>query len=145
MLQDSNLIASFWVPGKPRSQLRPRAVRTLTGKVRVYSAGSAADWKAAIRAAAHRHTPASALDGPLAIVLRFYFKRPRRLWGDEHSIEAIPYTAKPDLDNLEKPVLDALTAAQWWRDDAQIVRLQSSKHYAPKELGAGVMVRIYRE
>ena len=46
---------------------------------------------------------------------------------------------KPDCDNLSKTVLDALTGVLW-RDDAQVVDLHVTKHYAA-EAGAVITVR----
>ena len=37
--------------------------------------------------------------------------------------------SKPDLDNLEKAVMDALTTAGVWCDDAQVVEKHSAKVY----------------
>lgn len=36
-------------------------------------------------------------------------------------------TTKPDLDNLEKAVMDALTTAKWWTDDSIVVDKRSVK------------------
>ena len=50
-------------------------------------------------------------------------------------------TAKPDLDNLEKGVWDALTAVGVWKDDAQVVSSATSKvRAAPGEEGATIVV-----
>lgn len=146
MLSQMKLYAAFWVPGKPRAQQRPRAVQTLTGKVRVYDSGNANDWKAAIAGCSRSKRPAAPLPGPVGVELRFFFARPRRLWPARHPDGAVPCVAKPDLDNLEKPVLDVLTREGWWRDDAQVCSLSSSKHYAARAgAGAGVMVGVYIE
>ena len=49
--------------------------------------------------------------------------------------------SKPDLDNLEKAVLDAGNAL-WWVDDAVIVFVCKSKRYAAPwdEWGPGVLI-----
>lgn len=36
---------------------------------------------------------------------------------------------RPDIDNLSKAVLDAMTGAGVWNDDAQVVRLVAEKRY----------------
>lgn len=39
-------------------------------------------------------------------------------------------TARPDIDNYAKTILDALTRAMFWMDDNQIVDLHARKYYA---------------
>ena len=42
-------------------------------------------------------------------------------------------SAKPDLDNMVKAVLDALNkSGRWWADDAQVARLIATMAYAEK-------------
>lgn len=65
-----------------------------------------------------------ALQGPLAVEIEFHFAKPKSVKREYH-------TVKPDLDNLQKAVLDSLNGIVW-RDDAQITDLQGRKWYADK-------------
>lgn len=42
----------------------------------------------------------------------------------------IKHTKRPDVDNMAKAVLDALSHGLAWEDDSQIVRLSITKEYA---------------
>jgi Holliday junction resolvase RusA-like endonuclease len=57
----------------------------------------------------------------------------------------IPYTKKPDIDNIAKIVLDGLNGVAY-EDDKQIVALFIKKHYINNELEEpSIQVRIYGE
>jgi len=122
--------SAFFVRGSPIAAPRPRA-----GRFRVYHDNRADPWKSQVVFAfiSLRQAP---LQGPVELNLQFLFQRPKkdavRFWRD----------SKPDLDNLEKAVMDALTGARAWFDDAQVVRLQSIKRYALSDESAGVYVEI---
>ena len=48
----------------------------------------------------------------------------------------------PDLDKLLRAIFDALTDAQVWADDGQVVWVQTSKHYAMPGQQVGVSIQI---
>ncbi len=52
-------------------------------------------------------------------------------------------TTKPDLDKLERAILDALTKSGVIKDDALVVDLVASKHYAD-ENRPGVLIELSR-
>ena len=58
--------------------------------------------------------------GLLRVDIDFYFARPQRLLGSKHAAGPIRKGSKPDRDNLDKAVLDALTKAGLWEDDDQV-------------------------
>lgn len=41
-----------------------------------------------------------------------------------------PKTTKPDVDNLAKLILDAMTKSRYWKDDNQVAELSISKHWS---------------
>lgn len=110
------------VLGNPKAQPRPRATTRGTF-ARVYNPSTATEWKRLIIAASNE---AGLGDKPLegAVHLRLLFllqrpKKPKRLQA----------TGKPDVDNLAKAVMDALSTAGWWNDDAQVTTLVVTKQY----------------
>lgn len=133
--------AWFQVRGLPKGQPRPRAF-VRGGKARVHDPSTAEGWKSAVVAAGAEHRPTSPIEGPIVVELEFFMPRPARLLRKKDPAEAIPHTAKPDIDNLTKAVLDALTHDGWWRDDSQVIKLEVSKYYAPKDEHAGASVYI---
>jgi Holliday junction resolvase RusA-like endonuclease len=140
---------SFDVYGIPKAQPRPRAFARKMGNkyvARVFEAGTAEEWKSLIAAAAKPHTPPTPILGPVRVDLRFFFPRPKShfLTGKNAAFlrDDAPWwhTAKPDRDNLEKAVLDALTQlGGFWRDDSQVCDGWVLKQYGSHP---GVMVSI---
>lgn len=71
--------------------------------------------------------PKKPSDKPIALTICLYFsvKSPKKLWGTYK-------TTRPDCDNYAKELIDAMTDIGFWKDDAQIVDLHITKHYAEK-------------
>jgi len=136
----------FFARGLPKAQPRPRATsfRSKDGRrrTRVYDAGSADAWKAEVVAAGRPHRPRQPLAGPLTVHLTFYLPRPGRLQRRKDPDGPIPHDVKPDKDNLEKAVLDALTGDSWWNDDCQVFAGHTEKYYAAKADDPGCLVEV---
>ncbi len=82
-------------------------------------------------AQAVQHAPAAPLQGPLAVRLVCTFQPPAA-WPKWKAarMDEVPHDTKPDVDNLQKAALDALTkTGAFWRDDAQITRIAVEKRY----------------
>lgn len=80
-----------------------------------------------------QRTPEKPLEGPLG--LEFIAGMPIPASTPKNAREAmlrgeIAHTKKPDLDNLGKQLLDAMTRAKFWHDDKQVVSLRCAKRYA---------------
>mgnify|MGYP000961803745 CR=1 FL=1 len=124
----------FFVPGIPKAQ--PRVKACLRGAhAGVYTPKTADDWKRAVMIAA-KDLSGAVLDEPLCLRVIFYLPAPKR----RHSPS--PFVAvKPDLDNLLKALMDALTAIGVWIDDSRVVEIFASKKYAIEDrCGAEVFI-----
>lgn len=119
---------TFFVTGSPKGQPRPRATRR-GNHAGVYDPGTADAWKSAIRCD-WKALGEDLFATPVKVELRFIFTRPKshlnkhgepKLSAPKHHIQ------KPDVDNLAKAVLDALTDAGAWRDDNQVSHLSVRK------------------
>ena len=122
------------VYGEPKAQPRPRATAR-GGFARVYNPSTADEWKQAIVDAARNM--GEPFLGPVSLEIRFDMPRPKSMRGTDQK----PHTVKPDIDNLVKAVMDALTTAIWWIDDSQVWRISTSKQYAAKGEPSGVLIR----
>lgn len=135
---DWQQIASFFVPGEPKAQPRPRARAIPTSRRRgnrcgciaqVYNPGDADGWKKLVGNYSMRHRPAEKLLCPVRLDMVVFMPRPKYMEHHKYSSGPLPYTAKPDRDNLDKAVLDALGDIDWWRDDAQVCAGEVVKVY----------------
>lgn len=96
-----------------------------------------------------RRTGTSAFEKnvPLRVELTFVFNRPQRQLGTGRNAGRTKKTApahlvyKPDIDNLEKFVLDVCNN-EVWHDDCQVVSLSAIKRYARDGESAHTEVRI---
>jgi Holliday junction resolvase RusA-like endonuclease len=111
----------------------------------MYDPGTAEGWKGCIAMAAETHCPAVPLDGPVSVSIDFLFQRPGRLLRKKDPDGRIPHVAKPDRDNCEKAVLDALTQLGFWRDDAQVCAGEVRKYYCARDEPAGAIITISDE
>jgi Holliday junction resolvase RusA-like endonuclease len=139
-------VFSVTIPGDPVPASRPRfdSVRR-----RTYTTGKYAGWKhgAAIlcRAAWGRTEPITrAVAVSLEVTLPRPLRRPtagaahRDYW---HPTDDYPSPVKPDIDNLAKAALDALTQGRVIADDSLIVELSVTK-YAGNTPGVTITVSI---
>jgi Holliday junction resolvase RusA-like endonuclease len=148
------LFCCFEVYGDPVAQPRPRAVARKIDvideqgrieekwKARNYDSGTTEGWKMLITAAASRHRPAQPFEVPVRAHLTFLFARPERLMKPGVPDGLIPHTVKPDRDNLDKAVLDALTQVGMWRDDCQVCGGKVEKYYHTRGGRPGVVCII---
>lgn len=116
---------SFSVPVVPMSQPRQRhrIAKNDAGKqyVRNYTSERAPiqTFKATVRMAAQQAYQGPPLEGPLRCDLEFVFPRPSGLIWKTKPMPRLPHSKRPDRDNLDKAVMDALKSLLWL-DDAQV-------------------------
>ena len=129
----------IFVNGKPRTAGSKSAfVNKKTKKIIVAPAGKhQVAWMDTVRWAFIRagYNGKMLVEGPIHLVLNFTFLRPKSHYkksgGLTKSARAYP-TGKPDLSKLNRAVEDALTGLIW-RDDSQVVQLNSEKRYGLPE------------
>lgn len=136
---------TFFVTGLPKAQ--PRVKFASRGKFgRAYTPDTANDWKAMVMLEAKRHCTEK-ITGPIVVSICFYFPRPKSHFNSKGEIKPntpIYHTSKPDRDNLDKCVLDALTQIGAWEDDAQVCGGAIDKRFAAPGESAGARITITR-
>jgi Holliday junction resolvase RusA-like endonuclease len=137
---------SFFVAGEPKPQPRPRPI---PGGKGVYNPATANEWKAQVKAEAQKHRPATPIEGPVRVGLSFQFARPDSHFTCKKGVVALKpdapffHAKTPDCDNLEKAVLDAITAlGGYWPDDAAVAWISTRKLYAGPGCPTGCMIQI---
>lgn len=135
------IMIDFFVVGIPKATPRMKAF-SRGNRAGVYDPGSANDWKALVVMQAKKYCPPHPFEGGIRCDLTFYLPRPKNFDAKKYTEGLIPHTSKPDLDNLWKAVLDALTNAGMWRDDSQVYRGEVIKWYHGKGGVAGCRICI---
>ncbi len=138
------------VLGDPKGQPRPRAafIKKLN-RVRIYDPGTAEGWKALVMQAVRPYLPKEPISIGTAVSLELLFLMPRpkdhygtgKNAGKTKVMAPIAHTSKPDLDNLEKAVMDCLSNAGLWHDDNQVAKKTSEKRYVYPDERPGLKLR----
>lgn len=150
----------FIVPGAPVPQGSKRVVRgrliDVNKGLKPYRAEVAAAAAEAIGLPTHSPEALAAAMADhhptrqaVAVAMRFGLVRPRGHYGTGRNAERLKPSApawpatKPDVDKLERAVLDALTGVLW-ADDAQVVVLSADKVYSAQPLTFVTVTRAPR-
>ncbi|MDR2535190.1 MAG: RusA family crossover junction endodeoxyribonuclease [Treponema sp.] len=124
------LVYSVFAEGTPRPQPRPRKGRYGN----FYNPRTADPWKETIQVyfLMDRKPP---ITGPVYLKIHFFFHKAAALYG-----KIVPHTVRPDKDNLEKAVMDALTGIQIWKDDCQVYGGNTEKYWTKGKSGAQIWI-----
>lgn len=130
----------------PKQSAKFNVRKTKGGKVwaQSYQPKAVRDNAVAIAKMCAECAPEKPLDGPVFLRFTFRVLLPRSAPKWQHQALAqgqdLYRDKTPDLDNLEKQVMDAMTMAGFWHNDAQVVAKSSGKVYAEQ---AGVTIHVY--
>jgi Holliday junction resolvase RusA-like endonuclease len=117
----------FIVRGNPKAQKRHK-----TGRFSTYDPST--EEKDLFRAAVQHNAPEQLITTPISLDLCFYIQRPNSHFGTGKNKGKLKpdmprgCTARPDIDNFIKFVMDALNGI-YWKDDAAITHLTAFKVY----------------
>lgn len=79
-----------------------------------------------------KYRPEKPAEGPIQIRITFVFpyrKSEKKTLVASQAV--IAHTVRPDLDNMEKALLDTMTRLGFWKDDAQIFDKSTAKVWGP--------------
>jgi crossover junction endodeoxyribonuclease RusA len=80
------------------------------------------------------------ITSPLLLRIVFFMPRPKSLKGP---VGCVTHDKRPDIDNLSKAVMDAMTGIAF-KDDGIIASLHAEKWYAEKDhRHTGAQVRLF--
>jgi Holliday junction resolvase RusA-like endonuclease len=123
---------TFFVAGTPKATPRVKACR-FGNASRVYTPKTADDWKYCVQQAALKEIERKGdfRDVSVKLTMTFFLARPKSHFGKKGMKSTAPefVTSKPDIDNLIKAIMDALTNARMWHDDAQVSSIECEKRY----------------
>lgn len=149
------LLARFIADDTPVAQPRPRMGVRRVGRrfvSSVYNPENAKHWKQLIRLRCQLVKPPRPLPGPFKVDATFYLPRPRCYMRRKDPDGPILCDHKPDRDNLDKAVLDALNPIKikgqtvwrgFWLDDGQVSIGTISKFYHAKNDKPHCLIEIY--
>jgi len=136
-------VLDVFVPGRPVPQGSIRAtISRTTGRALAVKAnqGPQEAWRAAVVAAV---LPVWRPRPPLTVAVRahldFTMPRPKALSARRPTPNMIK---APDVDKIIRNVLDALSDAGVWRDDAQVVDVHATKNTAAPGEQAGCSIQL---
>jgi Holliday junction resolvase RusA-like endonuclease len=130
---------TFFVPGEPAAQGRPRARVMRIGRrfaPQIYNPHNAEDWKARVSITARPFAPKAPMLGPIRVHMTFMLPRPQSHYvrSKERALlkpsAPLWHTSKPDFDNFAKALIDALTGIRMWADDSQVCDSRVLKIYS---------------
>jgi len=139
----------IYVPGVPRAQPRIKAFAR-GNHAHVYTPqGPHQEWKQIVKDTAKKVAPPLPLKGAIEINLTFFMPRPKSHYRTGKNSNKLKDNApklwhiqKPDKDNLEKLVLDALKEIEFFHDDCQICIGSTKKLWANDTIPGGAIIEI---
>jgi len=123
--EEAKIICKFTVQGKPQPQGSHRAFMPKGARFPVVtdSNRNLKQWRDLTSVVAQDYALEELYEGPVLLVIDFYFQRPKSLPKKvQHHLK------KPDLSKLIRSIEDSLTNVIWC-DDSQVIEVRATKSY----------------
>jgi Holliday junction resolvase RusA-like endonuclease len=126
-------MVEFFVPGQPVGKGRPRIGR-VAGHARMFTPEKTVSYESTVKLFASRAMAGRALiEGAVRVEMLIACQIPAS-WSQKKQASAaaggVLPTTKPDVDNVEKALFDAMNGVVW-KDDVQVVSVVKDKRYSP--------------
>ena len=128
------------VSGAPIAKARPRAAKTKTNKVYMYTPTRTKEFEYKIRQRAEQLFE-KPMKGPVSLTVKFLLPRPKRLYWKTKPMPAIYHTSVPDADNLLKSITDSIAGVAFY-NDSQVAKLFVQKMYHSGDEGPKTIIQI---
>jgi len=132
---------TVYIEPSPTQQSALRILKNKAGKMFVgkMSSSKASKWKKEFIAKVMKDRPDKPYDFPLYVEITFEYPFLKKHKGE---VDILPKTTRPDLDNLEKMVLDGLVEAGYMVDDSLVCSKHTHKLFSVA--GPRILIDITR-
>lgn len=131
-------MTTITIPGEPIAQPRHQVAN---GRAYIPAKHPIHAYKDSLRLVA-RQSFSKPLEGPIGVSLTFIFARPKRL--KKTRTDRTWKDTKPDIDNLEKAVLDALNGIAWMDDGQVAAVVEKTKVWAAIDEQPQTVVKVVK-
>ena len=105
----------------PSGTSQQKGINYRTGTV--YTKKRVMDTKNLLLDALKAHAPKTPIESPVRLVIYYYYPIKAKKYKYKYK------TTRPDVDNVSKLLIDCMTQAGFWKDDAQVCILKQIKLY----------------
>lgn len=115
----------FFMPMVPPTvTFQDKELAVIKGKPVLHDSAQLRAVKAKLLGYLAKYTPAEPIQGPVRVAVKVCYPATAKHLPCEWKI------TKPDIDNLQKALLDCMTKLKFWKDDAQICSLIAEKFWS---------------
>ena len=131
------------IKAEPKPKRRPR----FTKNGRTYNDLKQIQAQQELMYLLRQYVPKNPATGAVSLTIDYYMSQTKtelsqKLKSKQREFGILKHVKKPDIDNLEKQVLDCMTKLRFWKDDGQVFKVCHEKHY---DDGKGARIEILLE
>ena len=115
----------------PTVTAQEHKVRVVRGRPMFYDTPRLKAARSTFESLLRQHKPEAPLEGPVALTVDWHFSTKSHRDGTYR-------VTRPDTDNLQKLLKDCMTAAGFWKDDAQVCSETVSKMWTRGQPGIAI-------